>query len=230
MLVTSAGKPLYMGDRGYRFAAKDSRLMQILKSVRVVSGLRAVLHLLDVGHAQEAAALLRSVKDALDDIHVLDEAHYSNDGPKAYQRRMVDEFFDADDFDRIGARVAGARVGVPRVGRKQKFAAIERSLRPFAGDFDPRASSEAIALALDGYEHAGYTQIMEMYDPNIEAFRLRGELDHWTPGWVRYCALLVSPSLNVVASMLRDLDGAPARERADQITELRARLEASPEY
>lgn len=230
MLVTSAGKPLYAGKRGYRYAKKDSRLMQILKAVRVASGLRAVLHLLDVGHAQEAGVLLRSVNDALNDIWVLDEAHYSADGPKAYQQRMVDQFFGSDDFDRFVARVAGDKVGISRVGRKQKFAAIERQMRPYAGDGDPRTWSEAIVLALDGYEHAGYTHIMEMYDPDVEAFRMRGELSHWVPVFVRHCALLASPALNWVASMLRDLEGEHARSKADEIKELRMRLEASPEY
>ena len=121
MLSVSVGKPIYAGERGYRYTNRNSRLLQVLKAVRVVSGLRAALHLLDLGHAQEAAALLRSVNDALYDIWALHEAHYSEDGAKAYQQRMVDEFFGSDDHDRIAARMAREKVGVPRVGLRRRL-------------------------------------------------------------------------------------------------------------
>lgn len=231
-LARAIDAPLYLGEVGrghFRYAKRNSQLMQILKAVRVVSGLRATVHLIRVGHLQEAAVVLRSVQDALQDMQVLDEAHFSESGAKEYQQRLVDEFFQ-DDFQRLKATLAGEDKGIPRVPRKKKLAAIERRLAPAAGGYPIRAALEGVALGLDGYTHCGYAQVMELYSASREreGFHIRGVFE---PGRVRtavlWAAQFAHPALNALAGLLRD---AKLSEDADTLIELRRKLEASEEY
>jgi len=231
-LVRSIDPPLYLGEVGrghFRYARRDSHLMQILKAVRVVSGLRAAVHLIRAGHLQETAVVLRSVHDALQDIQVLDEAHFSESGAKEYQQRLVDEFFQ-DDVERLRATLGGEDKGIPRVPRRKKLAAIERRLAPAAGGYPVRSALEGVALLLDGYTHCGYAQVMELYSasPHREAFHMDGVFE---PGRVQttvlWTAQFAHPALNAFAVLLRD---AKLPEEAERLIQLRRKLEASDEY
>jgi len=231
-LARAIDRPLYLGEPGrghFRYAKRNSQVMQILKAVRIVSGLRATVHLVRVGHLQEAAVVLRSVQDALQDIQVVDEAHFNESGAKEYQQRLVDEFFE-DDVERLQATLAGEDKRVPRVPRKKKLAAIERRLAPAAAGYPIRAALEGVALGLDGYTHCGYAQVMELYSASREreGFNIRGVFE---PGRVRtailWTAQFVHPALNVLAGLLRD---AKLPDDAETLLHLRRKLEASEEY
>jgi len=226
-------RPLYLGEpsRGrFRYVKPNSQVLQVLKAVRVVSGFHAAIHLAVCGHHQEAAVVLRSVDEALQDIDVLDEAHHNPAEATAYQQRLVDEFFASDDAERVDAMLAGSARPVPRVPRKKKRATIEQRLSKVSPGKWIRPGLDTIDAVLDGYVHCGYSQIMELYSasPYWEGFHMQGLQDPgrlammaaWVPRFVYH-------ALNAVARLLRD---AKLSADAERLVALRDRLETSPEY
>jgi hypothetical protein len=205
-------------------------VLQVLKAVRVVSGLHAAIHLVNLGFHQECAVLLRAVSEALQDIDVVDEAHYSKNGPTQYQQQLVDEFFSDDDVQRLKTILAGNGKPIPRVSRRKKRAAVERLLSAVPAAKPVRPALDAVDAVLDGYVHCGYAQIMELYSasPTREGFHLRGissaERHALMAAWV---PRFVHPALNAVVRLLRD---AKYSGEADELIELRKRFEASSEY
>src|SRR3989442_13391266 len=100
ILTAQMPKPLFIaGPPRFRYVKADenSQLFQVLKVVAVVSGLNAIVHLIQVGHHFEANVLLRTVSDALADIAVIDEAH-QNPGGATTAQKMVNEFFTTADM------------------------------------------------------------------------------------------------------------------------------------
>ena len=233
MLTKNLPKPLYLGEppRGnFRYADRDDQLFQVLKAVRVVSGLHAAVHLSEVRHYQEAAVVLRTVSEALQDIDVVNEGRTSSSGPTEYQKDLVDQFFACDDVDRVPAILAGTAEATPRVPRKKKRAAVERYLsrRP---NTDPlRNMLDAVDAILDGYVHCGYAQVMEMYfeSATSRGFMMRGiEVAARADLFARWFPLFVYHALNSIAGLLY---GARANEHAETLLQLRNELEASHEY
>ncbi len=225
--------PLFIGEprRGqFRYAQRTSQIMQILKAVRVVSGLHAAIHLVRVRHHQEAAVVLRSVDEALQDIDVLDEAHHSGAGATTYQQQLVEEFFASDDAARLDAILARNAKPVARVPRKKKRAAVERRLSAVASGVDIRSALDAIDALLDGYVHCAYSQVMELYSASstTQGFSMRGVDDPgrhalmaaWIPRFVVH-------ALNAIARLLSD---AKFASNAAKLVEVRKRLESSPEH
>ena len=225
--------PLFVGEprRGhFRYAHRNSQVMQILKAVRVISGFHAAIHLIHVGHHQDTAVIMRSVDEALQDIDVLDEAHHSEGGTTAYQQQLVEEFFASDDAARVKDILSGTAKPVPRVSRKKKRAAVERRLSAVPSTINIRVALDAIDAVLDGYVHTGYSQVMELYSasPTGERFHMRGVHDPgrqalmaaWIPRFVVH-------ALNSVARLLQD---AKLGSNADQLIEVRKRLETSAEH
>lgn len=232
ILTAQMPKPLYIaGPPRFRYNRADhgSQLFQVLKAVGVVSGLNAIVHLIRVGHHYEAYVLLRTVSDALADIAVIDEAHSNQSGPTTYQKKMIEEFFAGDD-NRAQEILKGTAEPVPRVGRRKKYAALERQV---AGLPTPEPVRPLIAgsdAVLDGFTHCGYGQIMDLYSagPTFNGFRLRGIKDPERERLAEhFCALFVHRALNQVASLLRQ---AKRDADATRLIDLRKRLEASSEY
>jgi hypothetical protein len=214
----------------FRYAAGDSHVFQVLKSVCVVSGLHAAIPLVQLGFHQECAAVLRSVSEALQDIDVVDEAHYSESGPTEYQQQLVDEFFSNDDAQRVQEIAAGKVTPIRRVSRKKKRAAVERLLSVVPTKEPLRPALDAVDAMLDGYVHCGYAQVMQLYSASAarEGFHMRGISSRerhalmaaWVPRFVHH-------ALNAIARLLRD---AKHPEDADKVIELRKRIESSSEY
>src|SRR5467141_138441 len=128
ILTGQMPKPLFIaGPPRFRYikANHNSQLLEVLKAVGVVSGLNAIVHLIQIGHHFEANVLLRSVSDALVDMVVMTEAHH-NPGGATTAQKMVNEFFATDD--RVQEILKGTAAPVPRVGRKKKYAAVDRWL------------------------------------------------------------------------------------------------------
>ena len=231
LLAGSHEEPLYLGEPNaghFRYHAPTSQVMQILKAVRVVSGLRAAVHMASVAHFQEGAVVLRSVHDALQDIQVLDEAHFSQDGWKEYQQRLVNEFYQ-DDVLRLQRTLKGEDKGVPRVPRRKKLAAIERRLAPAAAGYPVRSALEGLSRSLMATPtvvmrrswrctvlrgKGGRFHMSGIRNPE----RLRSFL-HWT-------AQFAHPALNAFTQLLRDTGHA---DEGDRLTALRKRLEVSDE-
>lgn len=232
ILTGQMPKPLYLaGPPRFRYVKADenSQLLQILKAVAVASGLHAVVHLIQVGHHFEANVLLRTVSDALCDVAVLDEAHH-NPGGATTAQKMVSEFFATDDMSRVQDLLKGTADPVPRVGRRKKYAALERHLAEISTPEPVRPLIEASDAVLDGFTHSGYGQIMDLYcaGPDFDGFRLRGIKDPERAALTEgFSALFVHRALNYIASLLKEVkrDADAAR-----LIELRNRLECSSEY
>lgn len=233
ILTRQLPKPLYLGQAPhgeFRYPVRTSQVIQILKAVRVVSGLHGALHLIRVGHYQEAAVILRVVHEAIQDIDVLDEAHHSSAGATSSQQQLVDEFFASDDARRLSELLAGKVQPVPRVARRKKRAALERRLSGVPSPVPVRPMIEAVEAVLDGYAHGGYAQIMEMYiaSDNREGFVMRGVNDPTRAAlFVTWFSQFVFHALNSVAEVLRD---AKCGSDAERLAAVRGKLEASPEY
>lgn len=230
-LTNQLDPPRYVGtppDGHFRYAKPTSQVMQVLKAVRVVTGLRGTLRLLYVGLHQEAAVVLRATNDAIHDIAVLDEAHYADEA-KQYQRRLVDEFFQ-DDAQRLPEILAGKAQPVPRVPRRKKLAAIERRMAPAAAGEPTRPQLEALVAVLDGYTHAAYSQIMELYSGTSSGGRFHLEGIDYEPRqrmMLVWTALFTHSALTSVIGLLKDFGLA---ERASEVRGIRIALEESDEY
>jgi hypothetical protein len=199
-----------------------------LKAVRVVSGLHAYVSLATAGFHQEAFVVLRSVYECLEDIEFLDEAH-SSDKPTAGQKRLVESFFAEGDHS-VDDFLAGRVTPRPRTTRREKRAAVTRTLDGFSNPERVRRILEAIASGLDGYVHAAYPHIMEMYGGTAEdeRFHMCGmSVPERTDLTVRYLALVVHQALNNVAKVLIDTKNV---DEADTLRDLRRKLETSAEY
>lgn len=231
-LTAQMPKPLYIaGPPRFRYVKADenSQLFQVLKAVGVVSGLNAVVHLIQVGHHFEANVLLRTVSEALADIAVMNEAHH-NPGGATTAQKMINEFFANDDMGRVQEILKGTAEPVPRVKRRKKYAALDRWLGGLPTADPVRRLIEASDATLDGFTHCAYGQIMDLYcaGPGFDGFKLRGikdpEREDLTEG---FSALFAHRALNYVANLLKE-----AKRDADaaRLIDLRNRLETSSEY
>jgi len=230
LLTRQLKRPLFIADDRprFRFVSRTSQVVQILKAVRVVSGFHAYVSLATAGFVQEAFVVLRSVYECLEDIEFLDEAHTSGN-PTAGQKQLVETFFAEGDHT-VDDFLAGRATPRPRTTRREKRAAVTRLLGGFSNPERVRRILEAIANGLDGYVHAAYPHIMEMYGgtPPEERFHMRGmSVRERTDLAVRYLALLVHQALNNIAKLLIDTGNL---DDANKLLDLRRRLEVSAEY
>lgn len=229
ILTRHIERPLFIAEEDrprFRFATRNSQVIQVLKAVRVVSGFHAYVHLLGGGFTQEAGVIIRSVYECLEDIQFLDEAQ-SSSAPTSGQREFQDNFFAEGDFvvdDFLAGRVEPHK----RATRREKRAAVARLLGTFSSPEITRRRLEAIAGGLDGYVHAAYPHIMELYSATTqnEGFHMRG-MPQRIDEMVRYLASIVHLALNCVAKLLLDTN---YHREADELLDIRKKLETSREY
>lgn len=178
--VTTFGKPLALPETDkerFRYANPDSRHFQVLKAVRIVSGLRACMALLRVGHTQEIGVLLRTIQDFTEDIQYVQEAHETGQRT-AGQQRIMDHFFKSDL--KSTEEMLDNQSKLQRVTRKEKVASQARLFNPVQNPDRTQRMLNAIGDGLSGYVHGDYPQIMELYEADLdggpERFRMRGML------------------------------------------------------
>ena len=95
-LSQSCGKPVPKERNAgvqYRFAEQSPEVLQTAKAVRMVSGLRAAMHLADLGHTVEAGSLLRMVTDFANEILAVGEG-LERGKFTAPQQKFIDDFFE----------------------------------------------------------------------------------------------------------------------------------------
>jgi hypothetical protein len=229
-LVRRLDPPMFIqGElRRYLYAKRTSQHIQILKAVRIVSGLYAAVVLIRTGFTQEAGVIFRTIDEFVGDIDFLDEAHLTE--PNEAQKRFVEEFF-AQDLRTTEEMMEGTPK-VDRVPQKKKRASEARTLGAFENVDTMRRRLEATDDVLSGYVHGSYPNIMQMYggtDTGMnEGFHMHGMLG--TPRveeFQLWLGMFVHPALNTVAMLLHDVRDL---ERKDKLIDIRNRLEASDEY
>lgn len=171
--ATKIGAPMFIPEKEkerFRYPTPSSTILQVLKAIRVVSALNAMVLLLRHGFVQEIGVLLRTVDDFLGEITFLHEAHQSGK-PTADQQRFVDLFF-AEDTRSLEEILRGQKRS-GWVARKKIYAAEARWLSPKDPERVAR-SLAAIGDVLNRYTHGSYQTIMELYEGGTEKFRVRG--------------------------------------------------------
>ncbi len=89
------GSPIYIHEEGggrFKYASQSPAVLIVLKAVRVVSGLNALMALLRSGHTVEMGVIFRTVDDFLGEIMFVEEAMRTGQ-PTANQQRFIEQFF-----------------------------------------------------------------------------------------------------------------------------------------
>lgn len=230
--ATALGKPLILPEKGkerVRYADPDSRHFQVLKAVRVVSGLRASMILLETGHTQEIGVLLRTIQEFLEDITYVQEAHETGQ-PTAGQKDIINHFFESDL--KTTKEMLEGQPKLKRVGHKEKVSSQSRFFSPVANSDHVRHMLNAIYNGLSGYVHGDYPQIMELYEANLsggsEKFRMRGMLGTAKiKPFQRQIACYIHRSLNIFSVIAKVLG---LNELSNSLIEQRKTFEKTVAY
>lgn len=160
---------------GYRFGRPGIRLFCLLKAVRVVSALNAMVALARGGFAQEIGVLVRTMVECTTHIEFVLDALDENDVLASDVDRYIQDFFG--DFARNSSadfKRAHVRQGVVH----QRLSATLDNLSQQAGDPGQRAPADrmysSVYLTYSNYVHAKYPEIMDLYGGVPGRFHLGG--------------------------------------------------------
>lgn len=168
-------KPSYVEDgvdSRFLYESPTWLVYQLLKGVRVVSGLRGVMILLQYGHAVEAASVLRTVGDFIGEMMFAQDA-IKSEKPTPTQQREFASFFE--DFRDHTKRQYAGKFKVHRPERGKIQAAQARYFNP-ENPYEVKKLITAIDHAMSGYIHGSYSTVMEMYEGHREEFDMQGVL------------------------------------------------------
>jgi len=192
------GTPDWVEDKKvYRYKTPTSLHFQVLMAVRIVSGLRACVCLLENGYPQEAGALIRMVEEFRLKIIFIDEAHNKGKAT-SNQKKLVNDFFKGDfwvDMDKVCASYA--RTASDATGNNDIYTT--------------QKDIKFIYTILTKYVHGFYDAIMEMYEGGTERFRTDGMLD--TPrigemidGALTFCVSGVFTAFVLIADSTKQIE------------------------
>jgi hypothetical protein len=178
-LANSVPKPLFYhsGEEhyGFRFANPGARHFCLLKAVRAVSALNAMVALTRCGYAQEIGVLGRTliectthiefVLDALDEEGALrpDVDKYVRDYFADYARNSSGEF-----------KRAQVRQGTVHKHLGETLDAIAEQNGPMVSRKPAEAAYTNIHLTYSNYVHAKYPEVMDLYGGDPGRFHLHG--------------------------------------------------------
>lgn len=155
----------------WRFQEETAETLQLGKSVRAVTAIRAALLLADNGYTTEAGSLLRTVSDFCHEIIAIGEGLVEG-RLTTQQQRFVHEYFApmARTPEELEAR--GKEY---YVSREQLFAAHQRLAEKAKGPVDlPRRITRFLNYGYDKYVHGSYDSAMELFNGGTPQFMLRG--------------------------------------------------------
>jgi hypothetical protein len=157
-------------DGAFIYKSPTVKHVCFLKGIRIVSGLNALLVLLQAGYVTEMGVLIRTIGDCINDIYFLLE-HFPDTTPEVekyisnFFNEDIDELNIAEDYDKKTHRTKARKI----------YASRARLLSEHINFAVCRDMVYEIYSAYSGYVHSGYPNIMEMYDgPPPYKFRLRG--------------------------------------------------------
>ena len=207
---------------GYRYESPDEELFIVLRCVRIVSGFRAALCLINEGFNQEAGAILRSVLEFSHDLQFFFATVVDPSNKALFSRKLAEYFQDiSTDTQQILAQTKKP-ASVPR---KKIYAATGRLLDQ-KNPHSWRQITKSLEDAYSGYVHGNYIQTMELYNGNDNTFRTNGYLEA-KQEWLSNMALIVHPVLNHFAHISTLLE---LKDMRDRLLSQRKILEKSEIY
>ena len=142
------------------FAYKSPTIKHVcfLKAIRIVSGLNALLVLLQAGYVTEMGVLIRTIGDCINDIYFLLE-HFPDKTPEV--EKYISDFFN-EDIDEAGI-AQNQEKKIHRTKARKIYASRARLLSEHINFSVRRDMVYKIYSAYSGYVHSAYPNIMELY-------------------------------------------------------------------
>jgi len=147
------------GVHWYQFPSQGPLELIVVKAARAVSGLNAIPVLIDAGYTQEAAVLMRTVDDFLDEITFVWEGTQRESMTNG-QKKFIEAFFS--ETVQRPEEMLGNRRGPDRPGKDEIRAAQARVI----GQDNPSGTQQvvrALDKGFDGFVHGGYPHSMELF-------------------------------------------------------------------
>jgi hypothetical protein len=226
--IVKIDQPLFLPEEGrkrFKYPTPSPIILQVLKGVRIVSGLNALLCLLERGFVQEMGVILRTIDDFDAEIMFVQEA-IDQGTMTAHQQEFIDSFFK--DEPPTTQDIERGRSGKPRTIKKKIIASLARIFGPFGNPDRVRRIAEGVHETLSGYVHGSYPHIMEMYGGMPGRFHIRGMLG--TPrikDFQDQIAIYVHRSLNTFSQVAMNLQ---LNDLALSLIETRRGFERSSAY
>jgi len=216
--------PTFSPEDGGKFRFKKPAIREyaVLQCIRIVSGLRAILHLLSKGYFQEVGVIARRLVEFLHNLDFVLEGFINAESVPQIKERVRQYFSECTRTTEELMNAPKKRSAFPR---KKVYVAIGRLL----GGNNPhrfRQIAKALEDVYSGYVHGNYPHIMEMYNGAKLEFTTSGATQK-IPEWLHYTTLIVHPILNQFSTIASafNLD-----ELEIMLIKKRETLEAIPLY
>lgn len=171
LLPPPVRKPLASVGFRWEHPVKSAEVVQVAKSVRMASGLRAAMALADIGHTTEAGTILRTVADFAAEITFLGEGLLEG-RLTAEQEKFVEQHFS--DLPLTPDELAD-REREHYISRKKIAKAHDRLLTKAGADSDLHAKLSAfLNKGYDSFVHGAYASAMELFTGESMTFMLTG--------------------------------------------------------
>lgn len=164
--------------RGFIFTKPGAEHFCLLKAVRAVSGLNAVIVLCEHGYTQEIGVLIRTIVECTTHIDYV-IAGYDENGLKEKQRKYVEQYFADFRSDNV------SDYGRPHVrqGDVHKIvgAHTDKQIREIEGPSEIHKVNTAELMsklyrASSNYVHCRYPEVMDLYSGVPRHFHMKGML------------------------------------------------------
>lgn len=161
----------YQGSFVFRYANKGIHEALVQKLARYISGLNAVVVLLNAGYVQEVGVLFRTLDEIQEDIFFLVSAE--TNGARTERHTQYLEAFYADA---VFSRPEGApRISKPNLlPRKKVRSHTMNAIGQGVNVSQALDAGESVSTVYSGYVHAASENIMDMYGGNPPHFHVEG--------------------------------------------------------
>lgn len=176
-LSVSIGKADLINDPNlprFRYSHLTIQHVCLLRSVRIVSALNALLVLWQKGFVQEMGVLYRTIAEFLNDIMFMLE-EYPSATLTPNQQRFID-VFSKEEFEDSSSAILKS-VSRNTVPRNKIRSAVSRMLSNGVNPHDLHEILTTEESSFAGYIHGAYPHIMELYGGDSPKFHMNGMLD-----------------------------------------------------
>jgi hypothetical protein len=194
----------------------------MLRCLRLASGLRAAIVLVQAGYLQETCVLLRTLQEFVHDLDLV-IGGFIDENVRPTLEKRVTEYFSHDM--RTPADMMADTSKTASMPRKNVYAAVGRSLSP-NNPYHLRQLTKAIEEAYSGYVHGAYQHTMEMYDGGRMCFST-ADVSHSLQVGLPAIAMVMQPALSGFADFARSLG---LKAIAEELYDQRAAIEKSALY